>query len=325
VRCTACGLEYFTPLNPGDADFYASLSTDEGYYDVDEKWEFQLVAGLLAPGDDVLDVGCGDGVFLRTLAGTSAASGEGPGPPAVPEPRPGRTVGLDLNPWAIQQLRSVGIEAHCASIGDFAVAHAGEFDVVVMFQVVEHLAEVVPHVRASAACVRPGGRLVVSVPNRDRFRLSPHDPWDFPPHHVSRWGPDQLVALGRVARLDLVELRVQRRGVRALARDGGRAARRLGRAAARLRRRNPGARDPHPSPAPRLPGRAAFQNLRTDHTMFAVYRSSTSSPRGAEAGGGAALRAPPGEGAPPGQATGEGAPPGQATGDAALTRRNRWA
>lgn len=263
VRCTGCALEYFTPHNPGGAEFYAELSRDEGYYDVVEKWEFTQASRLLRPGDAVLDVGCGDGVFLRSIEAAAR-----------------RRVGLDANPWAVEKLRRDGIEGHCATIEAFAPEHRGAFDLVVMFQVIEHLSDVVPPVTAAATCVRPGGHLLISVPNRDRFRLG-HDPWDFPPHHLSRWGPAQMEALGRLAGVEVAEVRVQRRSATHLVRDAGRIASRVTRRASPRRRPAPsGAAEPTapppadrpeaPAPPPRY--RPDLTHLRIDHTLMAIYR-----------------------------------------------------
>ena len=64
LECTTCGLGHFAPLTAGSSDFYASLAARPDYYTTD-RWEFGEVAARLQPEADLVDVGCGDGVFLR--------------------------------------------------------------------------------------------------------------------------------------------------------------------------------------------------------------------------------------------------------------------
>lgn len=178
LECWRCGLRYFVPLNPGDAEFYAELSTSAAYYSA-EKWEFALVRDELARGRRVLDVGCGDGNFLRVMRGAAAWA-----------------VGIDTNADAVARARAEGLDARVATVQAFAAEHAGGFDVVCSFHVLEHLQDVMPFVRAMLACVRPEGTLVVSVPNRLRLRGEDNpEPLDCPPHHVSRWHPRQFAEL----------------------------------------------------------------------------------------------------------------------------------
>jgi SAM-dependent methyltransferase len=176
LRCDGCGLERFDPFSPGSPEFYEELMAAMSYND--RRWEFGVAAERIDPDDDVLDIGCGDGAFLRSLC-----------------PRPGRTAGIDHNADAIGGLAARGVEAHVAGFGAFAAAESGRFDVVTAFHLLEHIDDPVGAVRAAATCLRPGGRLFVSVPNRARSYRSDHEPLDCPPHHVTRWSQDQLRAL----------------------------------------------------------------------------------------------------------------------------------
>jgi SAM-dependent methyltransferase len=180
VECGGCGLRYFVPLNPGDAEFYAELSTSSAYYSA-EKWEFGVVRDALARGARVLDVGCGDGNFLRAVRGVATEA-----------------VGIDTNAEGVAAARAEGLDARLATLEDFAAEHEGGFDVVCSFHVLEHLPAVTDFARTMLRCVRPGGTLVVSVPNRLRMAdADALDPLDCPPHHLSRWHPRQFESLAR--------------------------------------------------------------------------------------------------------------------------------
>ncbi|MDB4948967.1 MAG: Methyltransferase type 12, partial [Gemmatimonadetes bacterium] len=192
VECGGCGLRHFAGAVAGDAEFYAELSGSSDYY-VPGKWEFGVVRDRLAAGRDVLDVGCGDGDFLRVVAGTAA-----------------RAVGIDTNPDAVARGAARGLDVRLAELDAFAAAHPAEFDLVCSFHVLEHLPSVRGFVASMLACLRPGGSLVVSVPNRLRARPAPGlEPLDCPPHHMSRWHPRQFAEMASSFGLELVRVDAQ--------------------------------------------------------------------------------------------------------------------
>lgn len=196
VECGGCGLHFFAPVVPGDAEFYAELSASSAYYSA-EKWEFGVVRDRLARGARVLDVGCGDGNFLRVLRGVAREA-----------------VGIDTNAEGVDRARAEGLDARLALLDDFAAAHAGQFDVVCAFHVLEHLPTVVPFLRAMGRCAAPGGAVVVSVPNRLRPAAQAQmEPLDFPPHHLSRWHPRQFERAAREAGFALEDVSFQPPGV----------------------------------------------------------------------------------------------------------------
>lgn len=187
VECGSCGLQYFSPLTPGDGEFYAAVSTSGITYYETDRWEFGLVRACLDDMDDVLDVGCGQGDFLRSLG-----------------PRRGRTVGVDHNPNMTQALGESRIEAVAMDVTEFAEIEPGAFDVVCTFQTLEHLAALPPALLATRRCLRPGGRFFASVPNRDRTAAGTDEPLDCPPHHMSRWHHRQFAELASRYGFELV-------------------------------------------------------------------------------------------------------------------------
>jgi SAM-dependent methyltransferase len=197
--CSTCGLEYFSPHNQGDASFYAFLTSARAGYYTDRRWEYSVAEKLLNNGDSLLDVGCGDGTFLKRVTR-----------------RVRQAVGVDQNPEGIGDLAEAGIEARCTDIESFAAENDAGFNVVCAFQLVEHLPRLDAFAAAARRCVAPGGLLLLSVPNNDRLRLNPLDPLDCPPHHVSRWRPAQLREFARTFHFDLVDVVRERRRPRAL-------------------------------------------------------------------------------------------------------------
>jgi len=188
LSCAGCGLEYFDPPQGGDADFYLALAASPRYYNA-WKWEFGWVAERLPPGSSVLDVGCGRGDFLAHVA-----------------PRVGKTVGLEPDVATAAAAAARGLAVVSGDLVSFARSNEGAFDAVCLFHVVEHLPEIRPFLRLLLSCLKPGGSLYLSVPNRSRYLKGVIEPLDCPPHHVSRWAPAQMASLASLVGITLAEL-----------------------------------------------------------------------------------------------------------------------
>lgn len=102
----------------------------------------------LAPGAEVLDVGCGPGTITIDLAARVV---------------PGRVVGLDAAPDAVaaaeEAARDAGVTNVELGIGDvYALDHADDsFDIVHAHQVLQHLADPVAALREMRRVCRAGG------------------------------------------------------------------------------------------------------------------------------------------------------------------------
>ena len=196
-RCAETGLEFCWPLVPGNEAFYKWVSSFEGYYP-QSRWEYAEVPRLLGPalaapsGGKVLDVGCGQGDFLRSLAGV----------------QPARKYALDLNEPAIRACRAQGFQAFCGTIQDalatgFMAPH--EFAAVTAFHCLEHVNDPVAFVRELLSATRPGGRVFLSTPYSPMScECGWFDVLNHPPHHMTRWN---LAAYRKLADLLGVELR----------------------------------------------------------------------------------------------------------------------
>lgn len=194
-RCNASGLRFYYPFSlAGDGGFYADLSTHYGGYYNPWKWEHEQVFPLVKPGDRVLEIGCGNGYFLKKIKEKGATG-----------------LGLELNDEAIRAGQKLGVEIRNEPLADHARTHAGQYDLVCAFQVFEHVDEVGKFFRQAVACVRPGGRLAIGVPNNDSyyFREDPYHTLNLPPHHMLLWNPDSLRHAGQMLGLTVEAMRVE--------------------------------------------------------------------------------------------------------------------
>lgn len=121
------------------------LRRDHGYYTPDDVYE-ALVAGLVAPGVNWLDVGCGRELFPNNL-----------GLAEILSKRCARLVGIDPdptlqeNPWVHEKVAS-GIDAYDGKAA---------FDLVTLRMVAEHIADPVACANSVQRALRPGGLAVV--------------------------------------------------------------------------------------------------------------------------------------------------------------------
>lgn len=190
-ECNRTGLRFFTPADvEGSGALYAGLEQFDWYY-MPRKWEHDVALRDLPPGGRILEVGCGRGAFVARLLHEHGC----------------QTSGLELNPRAVAAAGAAGLPVVAADVRAYAAEHADEFDAVCSFQVLEHVADVRGFLSALARLVRPGGRLILAVPNHDSFLGAARDLLlDEPPHHMTQWRACVFACLPTLLPLRLVRL-----------------------------------------------------------------------------------------------------------------------
>lgn len=104
---------------------------------------------------DVLDVGCGGGIFSEALAA------EG-----------GRVVGIDIAEKALSVARlhlyesGASVDYRKTTIEDLALAEPGKYQVLTCMELLEHVPDPVSVIQACSAALRPGGHAFFSTLNR---------------------------------------------------------------------------------------------------------------------------------------------------------------
>jgi SAM-dependent methyltransferase len=213
VRCRGCGLERLTPQPTpqelealyGEAYFESSDPASPGYaaYGAMEHAiasaadvQLQTLPEFASISHDrrLLDVGCGYGTFVARAADAGW-----------------NAHGFDVSSSAAEAaLERYGVHVR---VGDFASDGAGHalYDVITMWDAIEHFPDPVRALRSAYAALKPGGRLVLSTPDVtcwDARLLGRH--WygyTKVPEHLWFFSRTTLQHLGEQVGFELVEAR----------------------------------------------------------------------------------------------------------------------
>lgn len=157
-------------------DFKTDPEAVRGYYRRSRITPLLEAGALRSKSDAILDVGCSAGMFLRTLKDDGYAN----------------VHGMDLADLHCDFVRDVqGIP--CDST--LEVVPDGAFDLVTCHAVLEHTPDPVAFARLLTTKLKPGGLLVINVPNFDSYyrRLAGRSwLWLIPPVHLQYFGHRSL-------------------------------------------------------------------------------------------------------------------------------------
>jgi methionine biosynthesis protein MetW len=108
-----------------------------------------IVASLICAGDRVLDVGCGTGSVTKILVDTCHA----------------KVVGIEPDDERASRAASRGLEVHVGYLTSDLIRTVGLFDIVLFADVLEHLPNPYSILLKARKALRPGGSVILSVPN----------------------------------------------------------------------------------------------------------------------------------------------------------------
>lgn len=179
-RCGVCSLEVAQPMRSWSASHYPVEQHSLGF-------DHQVALAELArlSPKKVLDIGCADGQFLER----GAVLGH-------------HMTGIDFAEEDVADAQRRGLNAYVADVEDLRRIFAGqlEFDIITLFQIIEHLNEPDKIFNQINTIVARDARLIVGCPSNLRYtrnyahrqRVSRSDFWDYPPQHTMRWTPQAL-------------------------------------------------------------------------------------------------------------------------------------
>jgi len=192
-HCNRCGFQSFDPALAGNASFYAELQNQiQTYYPVTcPGFERAIKFALRHKVRSVLDIGCGSGGFLD-LAKRAGFT----------------TTGIELNRQAIDICRKKGHHVYSCRLVDLEREIGPKrFDLITIFEVLEHVSDPVQLHSEAADWLSPSGYLAITVPNRNGVhRLFEMNPHLWPPHHLSWWRLRDLKEIARRGNLELVKI-----------------------------------------------------------------------------------------------------------------------
>ena len=204
VRCLGCGLVRQSP-QPQPADLVrAYREVADERYEEEASGRVETFGRALRdlarhePTGRLLDVGCHTGIFLEVArrAGWEAC-------------------GVEPSRWSADRARARGLQVVDGTLAA-AELPEGSFDVVTMWDVVEHLADPLAELRRARRLLRPGGLLALSTMNVEAWfprLLGRRWPW-YMQMHLYYFTPRTLGRMLERAGFRMVEAVPHRRVVR---------------------------------------------------------------------------------------------------------------
>ncbi|MBI5233838.1 MAG: class I SAM-dependent methyltransferase [Deltaproteobacteria bacterium] len=206
--CAQCGLMWWTPFkNPGNS-FYEERYTLRNFYTLSGSKRFDHDSFLCSTPSlfkerRLLDIGCGTGGFLKKAEGIGFYA-----------------EGIDFSEKAIEVAKKhYGLkQVFSSTLNEFASRFPDKiFDVVTAFQMLEHLDDLQGFMDTVKRLLTAKGRLVLSVPNRERMVVSScksntlyGELSDYPPHHLTRWNRASIEAFLKKHNFEVVDMRISR-------------------------------------------------------------------------------------------------------------------
>lgn len=208
VRCPTCGLIRQNPRPSADTiDAYYPASYEPYSRPISEeprwfrRWDRRY--GMLKrrrlierfqPSGRILDVGCATGNFLSEIAQTGRWE----------------TLGIEPNAGAARVAREqLSLDVRVGRLSDVDLSGV-TFDVVTLWNVLEHLHEPIADLQRIARLLQPGGVLVFSLPNLESFEVRVFREkwfgWELP-RHLYFFPRDVLAAILAAHGFRLVESR----------------------------------------------------------------------------------------------------------------------
>lgn len=165
------GNEWYQSRNPHNFISFEGFKIYRGYHKQFLK-KNKNVARL-----KILDLGCGPGEFIAELKKLGA-----------------EVWGVDFDKGAIEIAKNkFGLKnVFDNSFEEFFNKNdLPKFDIITFFEALEHQEDPMLFIEKLKSFLKPGGKIVFSIPSRERV-LANSNKWDFPPHHFTRWNKQSI-------------------------------------------------------------------------------------------------------------------------------------
>lgn len=176
-RCAGCDVVFSEPMEAGRSEWYDALYiVRQQGVDARLRPHFRWALDRLEPGTTLLDVGCGTGFFVHAARERGLDAW-----------------GIDFAPGTVRSGRRY-FDTDALLVGSLdelpRPLRGRRFDVVTFFELLEHQSDPGGFIEEVRGVLRPGGRMLLSVPNRTRWPVREFN--DYPPHHLLRWSEEGL-------------------------------------------------------------------------------------------------------------------------------------
>ncbi len=177
-----------SPAAPVDmADEWFNIASLEHFW---MEWRFGVIRQnahlFLQENSQVLEIGCGNGIVLRQF-----------------EKYLGRTIdGCDLNTVALEAVEEFSGKKFIYNIYDRNPEMMGQYDTVILLDVVEHIDDDVDFLKTSCEHIREGGFVLINVPALNSL----FSPYDTRAGHKRRYTKKMMRKLLKDAGIELVRM-----------------------------------------------------------------------------------------------------------------------
>jgi SAM-dependent methyltransferase len=192
-KCLSTGYRFYYPFHlAARRTLYEQLQNKINYYCIRREHEF--ADRYFKEGDRVLEIGCGVGLFMNRLREKGVS-----------------VTGLELNEAAVELGKRSGLDIENQDLSQHARENRGAYDVVCSFQVLEHVSRVREFIQGCLDALKPGGRLIVGVPNNNPYvyKYDKYNALNLPPHHMGLWDCQSLGRLQNVFDVQLERIWIE--------------------------------------------------------------------------------------------------------------------
>ena len=193
-RCQICRHLFVYPIAYDalalyDADYFGGAKKGSGYVDYDADKEpmrstflgyLREIEKFLPQKGELLDVGAATGFFMR-----------------IAEKSGWKAKGVEISEYAAEEARNRGLDVRCGTLNADGFAE-GSFDVVTMWDVLEHVTDPEADIRTVVRLLRPGGIVAINIPDSGSLyaRIMGKE-WHLliPPEHLHLFSKRSVTAL----------------------------------------------------------------------------------------------------------------------------------
>lgn len=187
VRCDKCEFVFSNPYVSGNESFYRLAYDRSGY--PEWKWEYQQTYDILVrmtqPDIRLLEVGAGEGAFIKKITEK-----------LIPKKN---ILCTEYSTYGKGEIEKYGVKCLSEDIRQVSnECSEGEFDIICMFQVLEHMDKLDELFKRLADLVKEGGSLFIAVPNSKNIEFNELNGalLDMPPNHIGRWNKECFKKIG---------------------------------------------------------------------------------------------------------------------------------